>query len=150
MFAIVLWQRAFVAPTPVAWQLCFTGGKDIGNQVWLCVCSQQWLVSPSQFLCHWAGLSGLLPRNQSFSWLPCGGRWRRAGKWAQIPVMDRAPGWEAGMLASTFWEFIKHLASFFLFIVLWLPCSLLVGHVCSLLKFLVWLPCNLNNLWWAQ
>lgn len=79
-------------------------------------------------------------------WRPVEKSWQGA----QIPVLDRAPGWEAGMLASTFWEFIKHLASFFLFIVLWFPLSLLVGHVCSLLKFLVWLPCNLNNLWWAQ
>ena len=96
--SLVLWQRA-CCPTPVAWHLCFTGGKDIGNQVWLCVCSQQWLASPSKFLCHWAGLSGLLPWEHSFSWAPCGGQWRGAGKWAQVPVMDRAPSWEAGVLA---------------------------------------------------
>ena len=99
-------------PTPVAWHPCFTGGKDVGNQVWLCVCSQQRLASPSKFLCHWAGLSGLLPWEHSFSWAPCGGQWRGAGKWAQVPVMDRAPSWEAGMLAYTFGEFIMHLASF--------------------------------------
>ena len=79
-------MTGFVAPTPVAWQLRFPGGKDTGSRLWLCVCSQQWLASPSQFLCHWAGLSGLLPGNPSFSWLPCGGQWRRAGEWARVPL----------------------------------------------------------------
>lgn len=109
MFALS-YDRA-CCPPPVAWHLCFTGGKDTGKmrRDFVSVPSSDW----SHLLnsCAIEQDSGVLPRNRSFSRAPCGGQ-RRAGKWAQVPTMDRAPRWEAGMPAYTFREFVIHVASF--------------------------------------